>query len=101
MNTIVKLYSKKESEIFRFLKSFYSISSNLEMKDFNVKSSTLEWEHNYQNPIEIANIIGDFIDNNDKFQIHMWISLDPHMLIHVTDSNVNEIIKYLYERFPY
>ena len=31
----------------------------------------------------------------------MWISLDTGVYIHVTDKNANNLIKYLYERYPY
>ena len=61
----------------------------------------LEWENIYSNPVEIANILGVFIDNNDKFDINMWISLDKDVFINVTDDNADKIIRYLYERYPY
>ena len=61
----------------------------------------LEWEKKYQNPVEITEIIGTFIDNNDKYSINMWISLDQGIFINVTNNNVDEIIKYIYERYPW
>lgn len=93
MNTQISLYSSKENEIERFLEKFYNKKLVLENK--------LEWEKNYTNPIEMAEIIGAFIDNNDKFRINMWVSIDEGFSINVTDNNANQIIKYLYERFPY
>lgn len=93
MNTQISLYSSKENEIERFLEKFYNKKVVLENK--------LEWEKNYTNPIEMAEIIGAFIDNNDKFRINMWVSIDEGFSINVTDNNANQIIKYLYERFPY
>lgn len=93
MNTQINLYSSKENEIERFLEKFYNKKVVLENK--------LEWKKNYTNPIEMAEIIGAFIDNNDKFRINMWISIDEGFSINVTDNNANQIIKYLYERFPY
>jgi len=93
MNTIVKLYSIKEGEINRFLSLFYNDKFNIE-KD-------LQWNINFSNPIEIADIIGNYIDNNDKFEFNMWICLDEGFLINVTDNNADNIIRYLYERFPY
>lgn len=89
----VSLYSSIPGEIYRFLSSFFS---NPLKEDCG-----LVWEKEYQNPIEIADIIGSFIDNNDRYQINMWISLDKGFLINVRDSNVDDIIRYLYERFPY
>ena len=93
MLVIVNLYSEKNGEINNFLSKFYN--TNLEIEN------NLKWEHQYKNPIEIAEIIGVFIDNDDLYDITMWISLDKGLYINVTENNANEIIKYLYERFPY
>lgn len=67
----------------------------------NVNKRTLEWEINFLNPLEIADIIGALIENNDKFNINMWVSIDEGLFINVTDYNADEIIRYLYERFPW
>ena len=89
----VNLYSTKNGEIKRFLDSFFNESNNIYDK--------LSWSKKYNNPIEIVDIIGGFIDNNYKYEIGMWISLDPGILINVTDENADLIIRYLFERFPY
>ena len=96
MEAIVRLYGKKRNEISRFLNDFYK-TQNEESEFMNL----LEWEKKYQNPVEIAEIIGTFIDNNDKYSINMWISLDAGVFININDNNANEIIKYIYERYPY
>ena len=93
MYTIVNLYSDKKGEIQKFLNSFYD--TNIDIKD------EFKWENKYHNSVEIADIIGTFIDNNDKYKINMWISLDEGTFINVTDYNADEIIRYLYERYPY
>lgn len=93
MNTVVKLYSEKKGEIKKFLESYYS-------KNFTLENDLL-WSKNFLNPIEMAEIIGTFIENTDDFQINMWISLDKDVFINITKSNANDIIKYLYERYPY
>lgn len=93
METLVSLYSNKENEIKDFLNNFYE-------KD-NVLEDYLRWEKKYANPIELADIIGIFIDNNDKYSINMWVSLDKDVLINVTDNNADNIIRYLFERYPY
>ena len=97
MKTFVKLFSSKEKEIYRFLKLFYDLDKNSSSEAITL----LEWEESFDNPIEMANIIGVFIDNIDDFQINMWVCLDEDILINVTKHNVNDLIKYLYERFPY
>lgn len=92
MKPIVSLYSMDNTQIEKFLNSFFGNQIILDNK--------LEWNYNYDNPIEIASIIGAFIDNNDKFDINMWISLDRGIFINVTEENADKIIRYLYERYP-
>ena len=94
MNVEVNLYSTKQGEIYKFLTQFYD-------KEKIIRKNTLKWAKQFDNPIEIADIIGVFIDNKEKFQINMWISLDKGAFVNVTEDNINSIIKYLYERFPY
>lgn len=99
MDCVVKLYSNYDNEISRFLKSYFG--SNASIIDNNSNNNDLEWEKKYQNPIEMVDIIGTFIENNDKFKINMWIGLDKHIFINVTDINVDKIIRYIYERYPW
>lgn len=98
MGTIVKLFSNEKGEIYKFLNRFYN-KTNINVDE--EKSSLLEWEKIYRNPIEMADIMGVFIDNKDDFKINMWISLDKDVLVNVSENNVDELIRYLYERFPY
>ncbi len=93
MSVIVNLYSKKNNEISRFLNSYD--------KNTLISKNILEWKKEFNNPIEISDIIGVFIDNNDKFDINMWISLDDDFYINVTNHNADKIIRYLFERYPY
>ena len=60
-----------------------------------------EYEIVLKNPVVASDIISAFIDNNDKFDIHLWISLDRDFFINVTDHNADKIIRYLFERYPY
>lgn len=93
MGVIVSLYSNQKFEIRKFLCSF--------LKDKVEISNELKWEHYYKNPTQSADIIGVFIDNNEKFKINMWVSLDTNFFINVTKNNADKIIRYLYERYPY
>ena len=93
LKPIVNLYSMQNEQIEKFLSLYYEHEMNINNK--------LEWQKIYENPIEIASIIGVYIDNIDKFYINMWISLDDGIFINVTESNADKIIRYLYERYPY
>ena len=46
-------------------------------------------------------MIGVLIENYEDYKINMWISLDKDLLINITPNNADEIIRYLYERYPY
>ncbi len=91
MNAVVKLYSTKNGEILRFLKQFFT--------NINYIDNDLLWQKIYENPIEIADIIGVLLEND--YSINMWISLDKDVFINVTENNVDDIIRYLFERYPY
>ena len=93
LKTSINLYSAKEGEIEKFLTSFYNKSFKLE--------NMLKHRIFFENPIEMTDIIGTFIENNEKYKINMWISFDKHVYINVTENNVDSIIRYIYERFPY
>ena len=95
MEVVVRLYSNKRDEINRFLNIFFNLNNENEFMNL------LEWEKKYQNPVEITEIIGTFIDNNDKYSINMWISLDSGVFININDDNADNVIKYIYERYPY
>ena len=89
----LNLFAENVDEINKFLSSFYNTKINL--KD------TLSWKIDYQNPIELTEIIGVFIDNYDSFSLNMWVSLDKSIFIKIENTNGNDIIKYLFERYPY
>ena len=93
MATVIKINSKKKWEINKFLSKFYNTNLEIEKK--------LRWEKEYKNPIEMAELIGTFADNIDEFDIKMWVSLDKDIFINISDKNANNIIKYLFERYPY
>ena len=89
----VCMQSKKKGELNSFLSKFFNSNLNIESK--------YHWEKEYANPIEIAELIGVYADNIDKFKIIMWISLDLNIYIKISEKNANYIIKYLFERYPY
>jgi len=89
----VNLISEDSYELEKFLGSFYNSSFDI--------NNNLNWEHKYSNPVELAEIIGAYVDNFDDFNIVMWVSLDKGVYINVTTDNADSLIKYLYERYPY
>jgi len=92
MLAFVNINSQKNGEVNRFLSKFYN--HNLKLRESN-------WQKKFSNPIEIAELIGVYIDNFEDFDLSFWFSLDEGVVVKVDKTNANEIIKYLYERFPY
>lgn len=93
MAATVYLYSKENGEVERFLNKFYNTT-------FNLKNS-FKWEKQYENPIEIAEIIGAFIDNSDDYNLYILVCIDKNVFIQINTNNADDFIRYLYERFPY
>lgn len=89
----VNIVSNKKGEIESFLSRFYNTIIDLDDSFF--------WKKEYVNPVEISEIIGIYIDNSDDFSISMWICLDSNIYIRVNDENADELIKYIFERYPY
>lgn len=93
MNTTINFYSEKSGEIKRFLEMYYSKNLFID--------NDLTYKQVFANPIDIIEIISCFIDNNEKFDANLWISLDKDIYICVTNNNLNNLIRYIYERYPY
>ncbi|MFQ7076271.1 MAG: hypothetical protein ACLRQZ_08085 [Clostridia bacterium] len=89
----ITLYSNKIGELNKFLSRFYNTNLDIE--------NSLKWEKESANPVELAEIIGIFVDNSDDYVLNMWLSLDKDVFVNVTSENADSIIRYLYERFPY
>lgn len=92
MEASVNLFSEKEGEIEKFLKLFFEKNINLDNKLF--------WQKKYDNPINMIEIISTYTDNSEKFDIGLWVCLDENVYISINDYTINNIIKYLLERYP-
>ena len=89
----VILFSYKYGEINTFLSKYYTTNVGIE--------DSLSWQKNFSNPVDMSDLIGAYADNIDSYEITMWISLDVDIFIKITDKNLNNVIKYLLERYPY
>lgn len=85
----LNLYCKDQTELSTFLERFYN-------KKFEKSIENITFD----NPIEMVDLISAIIDNNDKYNISAWINLDEDIFIKISNSNLDDIIKYLYERYP-
>ena len=55
LSAVVNLYSDKSGEIQRFINKYLNEENNL--------CNELKWEKVYENPVDISDIIGIFIEN--------------------------------------
>lgn len=92
INYSVNLFSESSKDLEKFLSLFYKNTINL--------NQSLMYEVFYENPIEMIELISTAIDNNDKFNIGIWISIDKDIFINITENNLDKIIRYLFERYP-
>ena len=88
----INIFSDQKGEINKFLSSYYN--TNLEIED------KLKWQKTYNNPIEMTDLIGVFIENADDFKINVWVCLDTDVYIHVSNKNADKLIRYIYQRYP-
>lgn len=89
----INLFSTNLNDINDFLSKFYSKN----ITDFSNKNCQI----NFKNPTELVSLISALIDNNDLYKITAWLNLDENTYIKISPENLNEIIKYIYERYPY
>ncbi len=92
METSVNLFSEKNGEIKKFLKLFFE--KDIELND------NFFWQKKYDNPINMIEIISTYNDNSEKFDIGLWVCLDENVYISINDFTINNVIKYLLERYP-
>ena len=93
MKSSINLFSEKTGEIKKFLELYYSKKINLQ--------NNLIYKEEFDSPINMIDFMSCFIDNNNKFEAKLWISIDKDVYICVTDNNLNSLIKYFYEIYPY
>lgn len=89
----VFLFSKNTNTLNDFLDNFYSKKIELE--------NSSSWQKEFDNPVDISELIAVFVDNLDVYNINMWITLDKNIFIKITPSNADNIIRYIFERYPY
>ena len=89
----LNLFTEKNEDLKNFLNKFYE-------KNIVTNYEYLVFEENFEYPIDMIPIISTLIDNNDKFNIGIWITLDSDIYINITENNLDKIIKYIFERYP-
>lgn len=94
MGSKVFILSEENTLINSFLQKFYNSS-------MPTSQQTTFWKKTFSNPLEIAELAAAYTDNSNFHKLNMWISLDKNIFIKISPSNVDIIIKYLFERYPY
>lgn len=92
MLSSINIFSDQKGEINRFLSNYYNTNLNIEDK--------LRWQKIYKNPVEMTDLIGVFIENFDEYKINLWVCLDTDVYIRVSNKNADNLIRYIYQRYP-
>ncbi|OGO81190.1 MAG: hypothetical protein A2Y21_01185 [Clostridiales bacterium GWC2_40_7] len=92
MAITVNLWSRKTGEIKRFLEKYYG-------KDVYMDEDVDNWIYVYNKPVDAVDIISALIDNNDRFQILIYIQVDEGDIHPITVENHNDVIKGIFYLF--
>lgn len=85
-NVIVTLLAEKPCELSRFLNSYFN---NQIIND----ECSFKWSCFFERPIDTVNLLSTLVDNNEKFNIDAIVSINKDSTIHITDENIDELIK--------
>ena len=92
MPVIVNLSSENEGTLKNFLNSFFQ-------KDSKLDDDVIEWINVFDEPLEAIDMITAVIDNKERFDIILHISIDPGLSVNVNQDNINDMVKFMLARF--
>ena len=88
----LNIFAEDKNNLEQFLNCFYNSNLKLDYSKF---------QKNFENPIDMIEIISTLIDNNEKYPFGIWVSIDKDIFINISENNLDKIIRYLFERYPY
>lgn len=91
-NVTVTLVTNRQNEIKKFIDTLYNINSDISPKTFRW-SGTFTWL------VDTIDILSILIDNQEKFSIEAFISLNKDITIKITASNLETYIKYAINQY--
>lgn len=92
MSITLNLVSEKKNIINKFLSDYFE-------KDMLTDENTLEWSYTLKDPLKSIELISAIIDNYDENILACWLSMDSNVFIKIKNDNLNDIIKYIINRF--
>ncbi|HHV59914.1 MAG TPA: hypothetical protein GXX49_06440 [Clostridiaceae bacterium] len=92
MSITVSLWSKKRGEIKRFLERFYE-------REMDIDIDLEKWVYIYNKPLMSVDLISAVLDNNDDFDIYLFLQVNDGQFHFVTEENKNDIIKSLFQLY--
>lgn len=84
----VSLITNRKNELNRFLSTYYE-------KEMNIKNEAFKWSLHCNSPLECLNLVTTAIDNNDKYNMQIFVNL-PELDAFINDDNINAFVKYIY-----
>jgi hypothetical protein len=91
-SVIISLITNTPNEINKFLSTYFE-------QEVKIDENTFKWSCIYRKPLESISLISAIIDNEEKFNIETLICMDPTVTIRLNNRNINDVIKFMYERY--
>jgi predicted transcriptional regulator len=92
MSISISFWSKTEGEIKRFLSRFYEY-------EYNIQDDCRHWITEFHDPLESVDIISSLMDNEDQYNISMYLHMQDGILYKIDKNNYNDVIKGFYILF--
>ena len=92
----LNIFSEDKEKLQEFLKNFYTDNQSINKSKYGLK-----FEKTFENPIDMVEVVSTLIDNDEKYPFGIWISIDKDIFINISELNLDKIIRYLFERYPY
>ncbi len=85
-NVMVTLLAKKPCELSRFLNSYFNTQIISDECSF-------KWSCFFERPVDTINLLSTLADNKEEFNIDAIVSISKDSIIHITNENIDELIK--------
>lgn len=89
MPVTVSITSDKDGEIKRFLEKFYE-------KTVTMEDDVEKWVYIYNKPLEAVDIISALADNQEDYELSMYIQVNDWKQMKLSKENQNLIVKSIF-----
>ncbi len=89
---IISFITNKQGELKKFIDKFYDIDSN-------ISQTTFRLSYTVQTLIETIDIISVLVDNDDLYNIEVFVQTNKNNILKITPENVEIYIRYVINQY--